>query len=415
MGERKAEMVKWLKEKDVLLRLFAVVFAILMWLFVIDKENPDYSDQYRNIPLQIEGIEHLSRENLIIVDGGDATVSAKLTGKRDRMKLVSNDKLLAVVDVSSITEPGVYTLNYTVRIDVPDITVTTKNPQQITIEVVRFTSASIPVDVELTGNPASGLIYKGFTVTPNVITVRGPENAVNTIQTAKIKYNLNGAESSVNTKLSYELLDKNGAKVDNKLLTVDTPTIEFHVPMIMKKQVALTVGYYNSDMLSEDLVQATISVNSLMLQGDPSVMRDLNQIQVGSISLRNMVETGKREYSFFFVLPNGISYAEGQESVSRVDVTLDVPGYVTKEITAHSENFVPTSSFSYPNQDLTFRVFGPAAALENLTAVDFEYTPSYSSSALKPGKQTLLMRIDAKDAAVKVIGTYAVQIQVPNR
>ena len=99
-------MVKWFKEKDVLLRLFAVVLAILMWLFVIDEENPDYSDRLRNIPLQIDGIEYLSRENLIIVDGGDATVSAKITGKRDRMKLVSNDKLLAVVDASSITEPG---------------------------------------------------------------------------------------------------------------------------------------------------------------------------------------------------------------------------------------------------------------------------------------------------------------------
>ena len=408
-------MVKWLKEKDILLRLLAVVFAIFMWLFVIDKENPDYSDRYRNIPLQIEGIEHLSRENLIIVDGGDATASAKLTGKRDRMKLVSNDKLLAVVDASSITEPGVYTLNYTIRIDVPDVTVTTKSPQQITIEVVRFTSASVPVEVELVGTPAAGLSYKNYTVTPNVITVRGPEDAVKTIRSAKIKYNLNETESSVNTKLSYELLDHNGSKVDNKLITVDTPTIEFRVPMTMKKQVALTVGYYSSDMVSEDLVRATMSVSTLMLQGDPDVMRDLNQIQVGSISLRNMVETGKREYSFFFMLPNGVSYAEDQQSVSRVDVTMDVPGYGTKEIVVDSENFVSTPSFSYPNQDLTFRVFGSVAALEHLTAADFEYTPSYSASALKPGKQTILMRIDAKDPAVKVIGTYAVQIQSPNR
>ncbi len=408
-------MVKWLKEKDVLLRLFAVIFAILMWLFVIEQENPDYSDRYRNIPLQIEGIEHLSRENLIIIDGGDATVSAKLTGKRDRMKLVSNDKLLAAVDVSSITEPGVYTLNYTVRIDVSDVTVTEKNPQQITVEVARFTSASIPVEVELTGALASGLTYNGYTVTPNMITVRGPEDVVKTIQSAKIKYNLDGVAASVDTKLSYELLDTDGKKVNNDLLTVDTPAVEFRVPVTMTKQVALTVGYYSSDMLSEDLIRTTMSVSSLMLQGDPDVMRDLNQIQVGSISLRNAVETGKREYSFFFVLPNGVSYAEGQESVSRVDVTLDVPGYTTKEIITNSENFASSSSFSYPSQNLKFRVFGPAAALENLTAADFEYTPSYSASALQPGKQTLLMRIDAKDAAVKVIGTYAVQIQVPNR
>ena len=54
-------MVKWLKEKDVLLRLLAIVFAILMWLFVIDEENPDYSNRYRKIPLQIEGIEHFEQ------------------------------------------------------------------------------------------------------------------------------------------------------------------------------------------------------------------------------------------------------------------------------------------------------------------------------------------------------------------
>lgn len=415
MVERKTEMVKWFKEKDVLLRLFAVVFAIFMWLFVIDKEKPDYSDQFRNIPLQIDGIEYLSRENLIIVDGGDATVSAKITGKRDRMKLVSNDKLLAVVDASSITEPGTYTLNYTVRVDVPDVTVTTKNPQQIVIEVVRFTTASIPVEVELIGAPASSLSYTGFTVTPNVITVRGPEDVVNSLKSAKLKYDLAGTETSVNTKLSYELLDNNGAKVDDKLLTVDTPTIELRIPMTMQKEVALTVGYYNSDMLTEDLVVSSMNVSSLMLQGDPEVLRSLNQIQVGSISLRSVIETGKRDYSFFFALPNGVSYAKGQESVSHVDVTLDIPGYSVKEITVSSDYFTAPSDFTYPTQALKFRVFGPTSALEHLMAIDFEYTPSYTASTLQPGKQVLLMRVDAKDASVKVIGTYTVQVQVPKR
>ena len=415
MGERKTEMVKWLKDKDVLFRLVAVAFAILMWQFVIDKENPDYSDTYRNIPLQIDGIEHLSRENLIIVDGGDATVSAKITGKRDRMTLISNDKLLAVVDVSSITEPGTYTLNYTVRVDVPDVTVTTKNPQQITVEVVRFTSAAIPVEVELTGSPAAGLSYTGFTVTPNVITVRGPEDVVKEIKSAKIKYDLAGTVSSVNTKLTYELLDKSNKKIDNSLLTVDTPTIEFRVPMTMEKQVSLVVGYYNSDMLSQDLVVATMDVTSLKLQGDPDVMRDLNQIQVGSISLRNVVETGRLEYAFYFTLPNGVSYAKDQEPCSHVNVALDIPGYAVKEITVNSDYFTAPSDFTYPSQTIKFRVFGPSSALEYLTAVDFDYTPSYAASSLQPGKMTVLMRIDAKDEAVKVIGTYSAQIQVPKR
>ncbi len=408
-------MVKWLKEKDVLLRLFAVIFAILMWLFVIDKENPDYSKRYRNIPLQIDGMEHLSQENLTIIDGGDVTVSATLTGKRDRMQLVSNDKLLAIVDVSYITEPGVYTLNYTVRVDVPDVTVKTKSPQQITVEVARFTSTSVPVSVELTGSLASGLVSNGYSVTPNAITVRGPEDVVKNISSAKIKYDLDAVKSSVRTKLKYELLDKNGAVINDNLLTVDTPSVELQIPLTLTKRVPLTIGYYSSDLISEDLIQTAMSVDSLLLQGDPDIMRDLNQIQVGSISLRNMIETGTRAYSFFFVLPNGVSYAEGQSAVSQVSVQIEVPGYTTKEITANHSNFVSSSDFSYVEQNLTFRVFGPASELTWLTAEDFKYIPSYTASALKPGQQTLLMRITCNDEAIKVLGSYAIKVRVPSR
>lgn len=406
-------MVKWLKEKDVLLRLLAVVFAILMWLYVIDEENPDYSNRYRNIPLQIDGMEQLSQQGLTIVDGGDATVSAKLSGKRDRMQMVSNDKLLAIVDVSSLTEPGVYTLNYTVKVDVSDVTVTTKNPQQITIEVERYTSKSVPVVVKLTGSLASNLETSGYKVTPDAITVRGPEDLVNKIASASIGFNLDGVTSSVVTNLTYTFLDDNGNTVKDSLLTVDRPSVELQIPLTMTKEVPLSVAYYSSDLISEDLIQATISVPFLMLKGDPDVMRNLNYIQVGSISLRNMIETEKRDYSFFFTLPNNVSYAEGQSSVNNVSVHIEIPGYATKEITASNLNFIGVQDFSYETQEIVIRAFGPEEALANLTAADFLYEPSYTASALRSGKQTILMRITDKDEAVKVLGSYAVKVRVP--
>ena len=408
-------MVKWLKEKDILLRLLAVVFAILMWIYVIDEENPDYSNRYRNIPLQIDGMEHLTQLGLTIVDGGDATVSAKLSGKRDRMQMVSNDKLLAVVDVSSITEPGVYPLNYTVKIDVSDVTVTPKNPQQIPIEVASYTSPSVPVQVTRAGALAKSLMMNDYTVTPDAITVRGPEDLVNSIAVANVKYNLDGVTASVDTRLTYDFLDENGSVIDDSLLTVDKPAVELKIPLTMTKKVPVTVAYYSSDVLSEDLIQTTISVESLMLVGDPEIMRDLNQIQVGSISLRNMVESGIRDYSFFFILPNDVSYAEGQDSVNHVSVHIDIPGYSTKEIAVSNADFADVSDFSYEKQELTIRVFGPEAALANLTAADFLYTPSYVASALKTGKQNILMRITCIDEAVKVLGSYAVVVRVPSR
>ena len=407
-------MVKWLKEKDVLLRLIAIIFAILMWMFVIDEENPDYSKRYRKIPLQIEGMEHLSRENLTIIDGGDISVTATLTGKRDRMQLVSSDKLIAVVDVSSITEPGVYTVNYSVRVDVQDVTVTSKSPQQITIEVARFTSASIPVSVELTGSLGSNLASNGYTVTPNAITVRGPEDIVNTIASAKIKYSLDDVTASVDTKLKYDLLDKNGSVVTSNLLSVDTPSVSLNIPLTMTKQVPVTISYYSSDLISEDLIRATMSVDSLILKGDPDVLRDINQIQVGSVSLRNMVESGIREYSFFYVLPNGVSTAEGGSAV-QVTAQIDIPGYSTKQITVNQTKFASKSDFTYLDQNVTFHVFGPTDELDWLTAEDFTYTPSYSASNLKPGQQTIMMRISSNNAGIHVLGSYVVKVKVPSK
>lgn len=406
-------MVKWIKENDMLLRLFALLIAILMWMFVMNEENPDYSKKYSEIPVQIEGLEQLNENGLTIVNGGNTTIKVKVKGKRDRMTLVSSDKIQAKVSVASITEPGTYNLNYTVQVDVYDVTVATKDPEQVSLEIARLVNKSVPVSVSFTGNLGEGLRTAGVTATPDAISVKGPEQVLDQIKTAQVKYDLTELTDSVTTSLSYRFLDDDGNEVNMEELTVDTPSIQLAIPLLQTKSVPVVVNFYSSDYLSEDLIETTIDPASVTLEGDPSVMRGLNQLIVGSISLRNVVETGKYDYEFDMTLPNGVVFTENPVDTAKVHIA--VPGYQGTTFQVDETVFGTVDAFIYQNQTLSVAVFGPESAIQQLTDTDFIFTPSYTAGSLKKGENLLLMKVTCKNSSVKVLGTYTVKVTVPKR
>ena len=406
-------MVKWFKENDMLLRLFALLIAILMWMFVMNEENPDYSKNYSDISVQIEGLEQLNANGLTIVSGGNTAIKVKVKGKRDRMTLVSSDKIQAKLSVASITEPGTYNLNYTVQVDVYDVTVATKDPEQVTVEIARLTTKSIPVSVELEGELGEGLSTAGVTATPDAISVKGPEQVVDQIKRAQVKLDLSGVTDSVSTSLSYTFQDANGETVQDDDLTVDTPSVQLEIPLLMTKEVPVTVNFYSSDYLSEDLTEVTINPTTIKVQGDPDTVRSFNQMTVGSISLRNAVEIGKYDYTFGLTLPNGLTFAENPQESAAVHIA--VPGYQSTTFRVDQTAFGTQTGFTYQNQTLNLAVFGPEAAVSKLEETDFVFTPSYTAGSLKKGENVLLMKVSCKDASVKVLGTYTVKVTVAKR
>ena len=284
--------MKWMKEHDVFLRALSLIIAIFLWSYVMRVDNPDKTEEYRNVTVQLEGLSQLTDNGLVLLSGSSETISIKVSGKRDSILNMRKEYITATASVSSITEPGEYTLNYKTALDASGVTITEKSPSQIRVVVDRMTKISVPVRTSLTGELPEKCTVSDYQTSPDAVTVSGPESILQTVSAARVTYDLSGVTGSVQTTVAYTLVDSQGNEVTDSHITADTPSTLLTVNIKRNDYIPLTVNLIGSPYLSADQVRYRVEPESVQLTGAPEVIAELNQINLGSVSLQDVLQKG---------------------------------------------------------------------------------------------------------------------------
>ena len=137
-------------ESDLLLKILSVVFAFLLWMFVINTDNPVIKKTFSDVPVDMLNEQVLDELNQTYkIESGD-TVSFTVKGKKDIVDRLTKSDFRATADVSSMSDVHaipikVEALRYKSQLDVDTGNATVK----VVLEDVK--SDQIPVVVEVKG------------------------------------------------------------------------------------------------------------------------------------------------------------------------------------------------------------------------------------------------------------------------
>ena len=405
----------WIRENDAILRVLSLLMAIGLWGYVMSTEDVEKALPYEDIPVRLEGVTTLKESGLVEMSGTNETVSVKASGKSSLVQEVKKDYLnliTATASVAHITEPGEYKLSYQLVKDsvAEDVTLSDKSPSQITVVIDRMNTASIPVEVELVGEMASGLSLDSVNASPDAIVVRGPETILRQIKKAKVTYDISGVTTTMQTNVTYTLLDGNGEAVTSSYLTPDTPSTMLSLSLRQQGAVPLTVALKDSTYLKSYMVDAKIDPASINLTGDPDLVRELNGIELEAVDLSEVLEEGTMEFARVIQLPDGVSLASGQKQFAMVKITLDGCGWETREL---DQTHLPEDSLLiYPEQQIKIDVFGSTAALARLRDSDIVLEPIYELDDLVVGTNTLPCRITLQNSSIYVKQELEITVEV---
>ena len=398
--------MKWMREHDIFLRALALLIALMTWIYVIRTQNTDGSETYSNVSLQIEGIQQLSDNGLTIISGADTTISVKVSGKRDRILQMNSSKISATVNVASITIPGTYSLNYSVTAEVDGLTVTSKSPAQVKLIVDRLSSRSVPVRLHLDGKLADGYELSNWRLTPDAISISGPETDLAAVDHAQAAFDITGMTESGETSLSYILVDADGDPVDSSRLNADTPSTVLGYTITHSDAVPLTVAFSDSEYLTQDMITYTIEPSSIQISGNEEAVATVHQIPLGTISLRSVLENNTMTVELPILLPNGVSAVAGEPTTATV--TIETPGYTRSVFALPADSFPPIDGLVYADGTLELRLFGPEDALATLQVSNFTVTTSASSDTLTEGENEIPLDVKVNIPGIKLFGSYTV-------
>lgn len=393
----------------------SVFIAVILWLYVVTVVSPNSDSHYNNVPITVQGEAVLQDRGLMIVSGELPAVSLHLEGNRTDLNKINNSNISIGVDVSGIGEPGVYSLTLTqpgFLTDVPNtaITVLSKDPSTVTVEVARRASKPVPVDIQYIGNlPENYMADKENRVLDHeYVTVAGPQAVVDQIAMAQIQVDLEDRSGSLSEQYAYTLCNKKGEPVDAKMIVTDVETVNLTLKIVRVKEVALTVAVIDGGGATQSTSTITLDPQVILVSGSDSLLEDLESLEIGTVDLGEISESGVIDLPI--TLPDGITNETG---VNGVKVDIKFPQLSTKKLTVTNIqpiNVPENLDVQIITKQLELLLRGPKSKLNSVTADNITVTVDFSDE--QAGTSTVKAQITVSVSGVGAVGTYNVTATV---
>lgn len=396
--------------------IFSVLVAVVLWLYVTNVENKDVEWPVSDIPVQFVGADTtLAARGLTILEGEDAAVSLRLKGKRATLFKLDNTNVQVSVNVIGITDAGTYSLRYEISypsgVSSADVTVVTKSTDYIQVVVGRLTTVSVPVRGDFVGSIADGYTGGEFSFSPDMVAVTGEESAVGKISYALVTVAQNDMSESFADNLPFTLMDENDQPVDTAHMTTDVDQVFVRMPVILTKDVPLSVELRAGGGAKAENVNYKIDPPHISVSGDKATLNALSTIQLGIIDLAQVISS--TDLTFVISLPDGVDNLSG---VAEATVSLELMGLTSRTVEVSNIELanIPTGyKASLVTQNLQVLVRGPEASVDlilphNITVVaDLSELSRATGRYIVPAKVYLSGYSDAG-----VVGEYKLAVEV---
>lgn len=388
---------KGMKEKilsDIWLKILSVLLAILLWIIVINTENPIITRSFYNIPVSLLNEKALTSigKEFEVVEGDTVTVTA--TGRKKTIDALKNSDFVAEADLSELSIVGAVPIKVRLTKSVSsEVEFSLPKVKTCKIKYDNKKTSTFPIDVNLVGEPQKGYAVGTKKATPNLLQVSGSETLINKISSVLVTLDITGAYKDLVVNLEPEFYDKDGNKLDSTRLKYDMDNITVTVSMLKTKTVKLninTVGDVNDEY---GVTSIDYEPKTVVIAGTRDDLVNIDEIVVDDLDISDITENLEEEIDISKYLPEGIIIPEVEFTVK---VKVGIEKYQTKTI------YVPTNSiqiigkssdFSYEinNSEVKMQIKGLGKDIENITSNSF--TPIINVSDLSSGEYNLNLNI----------------------
>lgn len=215
-------MMERLLAREAVVRVLAVLVAVLLWLYVASQTVPLVTEtvtvpvQALQVPAGL-AVAAIEPEQVTVVVRGPAGAlnQSRANGVQATINLKEADPGRTVRLVNAFTPPGVEVVQIV--------------PPQVTVVIDRLAGHTVEVDLDVSGDPAAGLRAGTPQVRPDRVTVRGGARVVSTVRRVVAGLDIDGATRTVRQVLPVYAVDASGQPVLGVTLIPDR--VEVEVPI----------------------------------------------------------------------------------------------------------------------------------------------------------------------------------------
>ncbi len=227
--------------------LVSVFLAFLLWLYVIDVEDPERSELFRDVTINVTGENILQSQGLTITSLSETEVDLQISAPFSVLSQLHNTNFSVSLDVSKLSTQGNFDLSYTLEIpshiSTNNLVLESRNPTQITVSVDKLYSQSYPINLVFRGSVAEGYQAGQHTISPETITLNGSVDAVSQVDRVVVVLEQEEMQDRFSGELPVMLLDKNGDEIDDPSIEISETSAYVTQPIVMEREIPLVVNF----------------------------------------------------------------------------------------------------------------------------------------------------------------------------
>ena len=388
--------------KNIAIKVLSLMFAILLWGYVLMTQNPPRVKTVTDVTVSIEGEADLTTRKLTL--RGDRAALLEDVSVRVRTELtsyadISADDITASINLSRITSTGKHTVRIHAKSSSGDVV--SVSPSEIEVEIDTLPTRNIPIEIHEEGELPEGYWAGDVQLDSATVLLEGPGTDLAKIVKAVGTIDLTNRTESLNQSIMLALYDKEGNVVESSILVGGMPTVVAKQEILPSKLVPIDVdgAIIGREELPENFEIASYgtSLESTLVRivGDADVIQKIESLSLEPVDVTGCTESIQQELAIN--VPEGVRII-GADSVN-LQVTIREKTAVL-ELTELPIEIVglarkQTATLSQELANVTFS--GRVSLLAGITRGDVKVNADVTGLAAGTHDVKLALQIDGED------------------
>jgi len=372
---------------DTALKVISIVAALIMWLYVMNEQNPQVTYVIRDVPVKLQ---NLDESKFALKDGSEEyKVNVKVKGRRSLVAdlkpgdIEANVNLRGRMEGDNLIRVDVSTPNNVELVDV--------SPREIMVTLDAIVEEQLPVSVDVAGVPAAGFAVDKAISKPQAVVVNGPRSLVNAVKKVSASIDVSDKTSTVVTTLPVRVLDAQNK--EQKGITFRPDVVEVTVSIVPVSNVQILPNIKGDPPEGYIIRDVRIDPPTVVVTGSQDLLKSLQSISTEPINVDGATSTVSTEVKL--IIPKGVTIFDEETQSARV--TVEIERLATTSINVNSSeiqilNLPSEFEAELGRQDILLTVSGPESIIDRVNKNMAKL--SVDVSGLAEGEHSLLIRAD---------------------
>ena len=318
--------------KNVMPKLLSLIFAIFLWMYVIDQVNPELVKVVENVKVELVNVDDITQNGLVLLNTDDYYVDVKIKGRRNDVLNIKKQDIEIIADLRGFSK-GVVSVPLEKKINSNTVMIEDLSKKDVKITLDKIVEISKKVNVNILGSIPNEYISDDLFVSPEEILVRGPETIVNKVAYLYGELNISNANYDIKKEIPVKPVDNDGNIVNG--ISIGKNYVYVEKKVYKTKKIPINLSVVGNVKEGFKFVNISYSPIELTIKGPKDVVDGIYDLKVEEININGLDSSFMLEKKL--ILPKGVSPLYLGDIIK---IKVDIEKIVSKEF-SYKFNEIP--------------------------------------------------------------------------